>query len=124
MPGWNGLIYCLPTTFGLSARGSARRPLDQRPADLPVMPEGVGDSSEQPAVLLGDRVDLRRARGLGLLHDAARVVDDDQHPLGRPAERLRAEVVVIGRLVLDPERPVPTASCATISSLVSSPPKR
>jgi hypothetical protein len=63
-------------------------PLDQRLADLPVVTERVGDSSQQPAVRLGDGIDLRRSRGLGLLHDAAGVVDDHQHPLGRPAERL------------------------------------
>jgi hypothetical protein len=58
-------------------------------------------------VLVGRGVDLGRPRVQRTRDHGVRVIDDQQHPGGRAADRLRAEVRVRGRLVGDPERPSP-----------------
>src|SRR5665213_3292016 len=84
--------------------GPARRPRNQRPADLPLVSEGVGDRSKPPSVFIGVRAHLAgtgcerpRDHGVGVL-------DHEQQSHGGAAERLRAEGAVLGRLIVDPER--------------------
>ena len=55
--------------------------------------------------MLGDDgPDERRASSERLLDGGGRVTGDQQHPDRAAAQRLGAEVVVLGRLVRDPER--------------------
>src|SRR5919197_572453 len=94
---------------GVKARlGAARIPVPRWPfaerlADLPVMSEGVLDSSQQPTVFLFHPSDLRRTQLHGPPDHEARILDDQQQAYGASAQRLRAEVLVRRRLVRDPK---------------------
>src|SRR5262249_61326741 len=88
-------------SMGVPARGRPRR---QRPPDLPVMAERILDAAEEPAVLPFHRIPPPRAGLDRQLDRRLRVVDDEEHPHRRAAERLRAEGGARGRFVGDPER--------------------
>src|SRR6266542_3848508 len=83
------------------ARG---RPGNQRPTDLPVMPEGILDASQAPAVLLDDRMDLERTGDDRPGDHRVRIVDNQKHSGRRPAHRLRTKVAMLRRLIGHPER--------------------
>jgi hypothetical protein len=68
-----------------------------------VVPEGVDDASNTPAVPFA----YRRNDGAGradVCKDSVRIGDGQNHPDGTPAERLRAEVAVFWRFIANPLR--------------------
>src|SRR5258707_8764551 len=74
--------------------GANRRPGPDRLADLPVVPERVMDPAKQPAVLSRCRVHQRRPGRDGPVDGRLRVIDYQEHPGRRSADRLGAEVAV------------------------------
>jgi len=64
-----------------------------------MMPKRVNYTAYAPAVLLGYSDDLRRPGGYGAGKDRVRIDDGQDHAYGPAAERLRAEVVMLRRLV-------------------------
>src|SRR5215218_460822 len=70
---------------------SARRPAAERHPDLPFVPEWIPDSAEAPAMFICHRCELECPRGHGLCHSGVRVVNDEQCPTRRAADRARAE---------------------------------
>lgn len=60
------------------------------------MAEWVDEAAEAPAVLLDDRSDLDGAARHGVRDEGVRVIDDESEASGAAAQRLRAEVEVLG----------------------------
>src|ERR1700722_6046610 len=85
-----------------SVLGIAGWPVDHRMANLPTVPVWVVDSAESPPVLIAHRVDQCRSLGHGPRHNRFGILNDQQPPRRPPADRLRAEVAMGRRLVLDP----------------------
>jgi hypothetical protein len=79
---------------GAARTPAGGRPIVQRLADLPVVPERIFDAPQPPPVRLSHRIDLRGARRHGPRHRGPGVIDDEQHSHGGPPERLRAVVAV------------------------------
>src|SRR6266545_3352690 len=75
-----GCVGCDIAVVYHPASVARRRPGDQRPADLPVVAEGVPDPAESPAVLLDDGVDHGGAGGDGPVEHGIGVVHDQQQP--------------------------------------------
>ena len=72
--------------------------------DLPVMAEGVDEASYAPLVgLVGYGPDHGGSRGDGPVEDRVGVFYGQHDAHGAAAERFRAEVRMLGRLVGDPE---------------------
>src|SRR5215471_539318 len=81
-----------------------RKPsLFERASDLPMMAERVDDASDAPAVLVADGINLFRSGLDGACKSGIRIRNrhDDTH--GNSAKGFRAEVVMFGRLVAEPE---------------------
>ena len=74
-------------------RCESGRPGAERPTDLPLVPGGVLDPAEPPAMLIPDRRQLRRTRGACLRDEVVRVVDHKQHSAGRAAIRTRTRAI-------------------------------
>lgn len=72
-------------------------------ANLPVMPERIGDMPYAPAVPLSYRVDFRCARRERTRECRIRIRHSQDHFDRTTAERFRAEVAVFGRFVAQPE---------------------
>lgn len=94
-----------------SARGTAKessrgRPCGDRRADLPLVPEGVDNPAETPAVLIPNRRRLPRARRDRLRDDVIGVVDDKQSSARRAGHGLGAEALHARVRCGDPERRV------------------
>src|ERR1700761_1377947 len=70
---------------------SAGRPAAQRPADLPLVAERVGDPAQPPAVLVGHLAGRAGPGRHRLAEQPVRVVGDEQDATGGTADRLRAE---------------------------------
>ena len=69
-----------------------------------MVPEGVGDASEAPAVgLVGDRPDDGGSGGNGTVEDSVGIVDGEDEADGGSVKRRGAEVVVRGGFVGEPE---------------------
>ena len=62
------------------------RPLSERLADLPLMPEGILQPTEQPAMLLAYWRDLRGTESDRLLEYGLGILDDEQDPHGAASE--------------------------------------
>lgn len=77
--------------------------LFERASDFPMMTEGIDDASDAPAVLITDRKDLFRSGLDSTCKDGIGVGDrhDDTHR--NSAERFGTEVVMLGRLIAEPE---------------------
>ncbi len=71
--------------------------------DLPVMPERIGHAADPPAILVRDRPDDRGTRRRGPRERRVGIVDRQDQPRRRPAERRRREIGVVGRFVGNPE---------------------
>ena len=80
--------------------------MGERASDLPMVAVGILDPAEAPAVFIRERPHLPGARRERFGDGRVRVLDDQRQPRGRAAERLRAEVEVIGGLVGDPHEAV------------------
>src|SRR5262245_45318515 len=76
-----------------TAERLTRRPRPERNADLPLLTERVDNPAEAPPVLVTHRRCLRRARGYRLSDDSVRVIDHEQRPARRAADRARAETL-------------------------------
>jgi len=75
-------------------------------------------------VLLGNRADLPRAQLDRPRQHHVRVVDDQQHPGRRPADRRWREIAVRRRLVLDPELCVTDCELSDNLNLVLAEPEK
>lgn len=65
--------------------------------------EGVEDSSDAPSVLIGDGIDDFGANGNGMIECGIRIFDDHDDAHGAACQRFRAEILMLGRLVGNPE---------------------
>jgi hypothetical protein len=65
--------------------------------------EGVEDSSDAPAVLIGDGIDDFGANGNGMIECGIRIFDDHDDAHGAASQRFRAEILMLGRLVGNPK---------------------
>jgi len=63
------------------------------------MPEGIDDPADAPAMFVPHRPHERGSRGNRFGEGGIRVVHDHHHPDGTAGQRLRTEVLILGRLV-------------------------
>src|ERR1700694_5020635 len=67
------------------------------------MAEGIDDTAQAPAVIFGHWIDLRSSGGQGARENCIRIGHSQNDADRAPAECLRTEVAVLGRLVAHPE---------------------
>ena len=73
-----------------------RWPHTERSADLPLVAEGVGDSTQTPAVVLAHRSDFGSTRPHGLILHGVGIIDDKQRRARRATYRSGAEALHVG----------------------------
>jgi len=76
----------------------------QRFADLPMVSERIDNAPHTPTVwLVGDGRNGGASGSNGLLENGIRIIDDHDDPHSAAAQRLRAEIQVLRRLIGNPE---------------------